>query len=53
YPEGLMPTDLPNLGSYARIGKIAIWLPYLNIPDWPDKLIEVLETLSLQPESRS
>ncbi len=45
YPEEMMPEKLPNLGPIARAGKVAIWIPYMNVPDWPDQLIEVLTRL--------
>jgi transcription-repair coupling factor (superfamily II helicase) len=45
YPEGMLPGDLPDLGPSARAGKIAIWMSYGNLPDWPEKLVELLEKL--------
>jgi hypothetical protein len=48
YPEGQMPADLPDLGPFVRAGKIAIWMAYTNIPDWPERLVEVLQ--KLKPE---
>jgi transcription-repair coupling factor (superfamily II helicase) len=46
YPEGLMPANLTDLGPYARQGKIAIWMPYINIPEWPVHLVELLDKLA-------
>jgi transcription-repair coupling factor (superfamily II helicase) len=46
FPEGMMPTNLPDLGPNARLGKIAIWMPYMNVADWPVKLVELLEKLT-------
>lgn len=45
YLDGVLPESLPELGPHARVGKIAIWLPYASIADWPTKLVELLERL--------
>ncbi len=45
FPQGHVPGGLPDLGKLARIGKTAIWMQYVNIPDWTDKLIELLNQL--------
>lgn len=50
YPEGEIPSGLPDLGPYARAGKTALWMPYAQKPDWPARLIELLEHLArLEP----
>jgi hypothetical protein len=46
FPDGSIPSDLPNLDSLVRIGKTALWMPYAGTSDWPDRLREVLNILS-------
>ena len=46
YPDGELPVDLPDLGPYARTGKVAIWMPYTHATDWQGQLVEVLERLA-------
>jgi len=46
FSESQVPDDLPYLGSQARVGKTALWLPYANTPDWRERLIEVLEKIA-------
>lgn len=45
FPEGNVPSGLPDLGSQVRAGKIALWMPYTTLEDWRDQLVEVLEKL--------
>jgi transcription-repair coupling factor (superfamily II helicase) len=45
YPEGEIPASLPDLGELVRVGKTALWMPYIYLPDWPEQLIKVLERL--------
>jgi transcription-repair coupling factor (superfamily II helicase) len=49
YPDGDVPTDLPDLGPSARAGKTALWMPYSQKPDWTARLIDLLERLA-RPE---
>jgi transcription-repair coupling factor (superfamily II helicase) len=51
YPEGKIPANLPELGSYARVGKTAIWMPYANLSDWQIKLTELLDRLATGNEA--
>jgi transcription-repair coupling factor (superfamily II helicase) len=46
FPDGELPPDLPDLDSYARLGKTALWMPYAGSTDWPDRLQDILEVLS-------
>jgi transcription-repair coupling factor (superfamily II helicase) len=48
FPEGIVPSDLIDLGPYVRIGKIALWMPYKSLPDWEEQLLGILEKLRLQ-----
>ena len=45
FPDGDLPAFLPELGPQVRAGKTALWMPYLQTPDWPELLLEVLEKL--------
>jgi len=45
YPGGELPASLPELGPYVRAGKIALWMQYSSLPDWRERLVEVLEKL--------
>jgi transcription-repair coupling factor (superfamily II helicase) len=53
FPEGAVPSDLPDLGSFIRVGKIALWMPYKSLPDWQERLLRVLEQLHMHGEIRS
>ena len=46
YPEGMMPESFPDLGPYVRVGRYALWMPYNQLPDWTERLIEVLKSLA-------
>jgi transcription-repair coupling factor (superfamily II helicase) len=46
YPEGMMPATFPDLGGYIRVGKVALWMPYTNLPDWQAKVTEVVSLLA-------
>ena len=46
FADGSIPPDLPNLGSAIRIGKTALWMPYLHLEDWQGDLIGVLHKLA-------
>jgi transcription-repair coupling factor (superfamily II helicase) len=46
YPGNTLPESLPDLGTGIRVGKVALWLPYAQLPDWQTRLVEVLETLA-------
>ncbi|HEX7976795.1 MAG TPA: transcription-repair coupling factor, partial [Anaerolineales bacterium] len=45
FPEGNLPASLPDLGPRVRVGKVALWMPYTNLPDWPKELLNILEKL--------
>ena len=52
YPDNELPAHLPDLGLSVRVGKVALWLPYTHLADWPDRLVAALEALQstrLQP----
>jgi transcription-repair coupling factor (superfamily II helicase) len=46
-PEGETTRSLPELGEDIRTGKNAIWLPITETNGWQDKLLAVLQKLSL------
>lgn len=46
YPNGQLPESLPDFGPEVRAGKIALWMPITQLPDWPDRLVEVLNRLA-------
>ena len=43
--EGGSPLRLPDLGPATRTGKNSYWLTFGREPDWPARLLEVLEKL--------
>ncbi len=45
FPEGDIPASLPDLGELVRVGKTALWMQYISLPDWPEQLARVLEKL--------
>jgi transcription-repair coupling factor (superfamily II helicase) len=45
YPENAMPETLPDLGPNVRVGKIALWMPYEGVENWPELLLDILQTL--------
>jgi transcription-repair coupling factor (superfamily II helicase) len=47
YPENVVPSLLPALGPEVRIGKTALWLPHVNLPDWREALLDILSRLSV------
>jgi transcription-repair coupling factor (superfamily II helicase) len=47
YPEGMVPEDLPNLGPYVRVGKMALWVGYTELADWTEHLFEILQKLQV------
>jgi hypothetical protein len=51
YPEGLIPEDLPDLGSNVRVGKAALWLAFTESSDWMDELFEILMKLHIHEPS--
>jgi transcription-repair coupling factor (superfamily II helicase) len=51
YPEGMLPEGFPDLGPRVRIGKLALWLPYSNQPDWKNQLLAVLKKLPASQHS--
>jgi len=52
-PEGVTARNLPNLGSQARTGKNAYWLPYTTqIDTWQVRLMDVLGELGKTPLMR-
>jgi len=48
YPEGELPENLPDLGSFVRIGKIALWIAITDPGIWKDNLMSTLIKLSSQ-----
>jgi transcription-repair coupling factor (superfamily II helicase) len=46
FADGMIPPDLPFLGQSVRIGKTALWMPYLNLEDWQAELVGVLRKLA-------
>lgn len=52
FQDGSLPPDLPYLGPNVRIGKTALWLPYNTQPEWPDHLVNLLQTLQDLDRSR-
>jgi transcription-repair coupling factor (superfamily II helicase) len=48
FPEGEIPQDMPSPGAGVRIGKTALWIPYINLEDWRVFLIDVLERLKVE-----
>jgi transcription-repair coupling factor (superfamily II helicase) len=53
FPTNEIPPDLPNLGPHVRVGKTALWIPYNNVADWLEILIEVLRNLQNEKETQS
>jgi transcription-repair coupling factor (superfamily II helicase) len=45
FADGSLPENLPDMGPGVRVGKTAIWLPYLASSEWPELLVEVLRRL--------
>lgn len=45
FPDGTVPTSLPDLGPYVRIGKTALWFVYSEQPNWPEILVQIVERL--------
>jgi transcription-repair coupling factor (superfamily II helicase) len=46
FPEGEIPDWLPELGPEARVGKVALWVPYTSLPEWRSYLLELLRKLA-------
>jgi transcription-repair coupling factor (superfamily II helicase) len=46
FASGSLPERLPPLGEGIRVGKVALWMPYTHRVDWPERLVEALETLA-------
>ncbi len=45
-PEGVQSRNLPSLGSQARAGRNAYWMPWNgNGTDWRERLLEVLSAI--------
>jgi transcription-repair coupling factor (superfamily II helicase) len=47
YPEGAIPEGLPDLGPYVRVGKLALWLGFIELEDWTAHLFEILQKLQI------
>ncbi len=45
YPDSNIPESLGELGQTARVGKTAIWVPYIGLADWRQELIEIITQL--------
>lgn len=46
FPDGEVPDGLPHPGPPLRIGKTALWMPLVELDDWTETLIAVLQNLS-------
>lgn len=46
FPDKEVPASLPNPGPFVRVGKTALWMPYTNLPNWRETLVEVLKNLA-------
>jgi transcription-repair coupling factor (superfamily II helicase) len=49
YPEGAVPSSLPDLGPFVRVGKTALWISISQAQDWQDYVIQVLGKLVAIP----
>jgi len=45
YPDPEMLEGLKDIQPYVRVGKTALWMPYLELLDWRKQLLFVLEKL--------
>jgi len=45
FPEGEIPSSLPDLGPRIRIGKTALWMPFTHQDNWQERLVEALQKL--------
>ncbi|OGO28690.1 MAG: transcription-repair coupling factor [Chloroflexi bacterium RBG_16_52_11] len=45
FTDGSIPPELPYLGPTVRIGKTALWMPYVHLEDWQQELMGVLKKL--------
>jgi len=50
YPNNEIPAGLTGFEPYARIGRTALWMPYLALLDWKEPLLYVLQALSSPEE---
>ena len=48
YPDNILPDYLPELGASIRVGKVALWLPYIHLDDWHERLVAALKTLQVR-----
>jgi transcription-repair coupling factor (superfamily II helicase) len=46
YPESNIPPGLTDVSPWARVGKTALWMPYQQLGDWRQSLLEVLDHLA-------
>ncbi|MBN1146946.1 MAG: transcription-repair coupling factor [Anaerolineales bacterium] len=46
FASGDVPADLPPLNPRLRVGKTALWLPYKELPEWPEVLAEALRCIA-------
>ncbi|RME89833.1 MAG: transcription-repair coupling factor, partial [Anaerolineae bacterium] len=51
-PEGEPIPHLPDLGPQVRGGKNAYWCTFAREPDWPERLLEVLDRLRGKGDER-
>jgi transcription-repair coupling factor (superfamily II helicase) len=48
FSDNDIPADLPYPGPLVRVGKTALWMPYAELDDWNESLLQVLT--DLQPD---
>jgi transcription-repair coupling factor (superfamily II helicase) len=45
FPDGEVPENLPDFEGLVRIGRTALWMPYIQMEDWREPMLAVLEKL--------
>jgi transcription-repair coupling factor (superfamily II helicase) len=45
FPDGEVPDGLPDPGPPLRFGKTALWMPFVELDDWTESLVAVLQSL--------
>jgi transcription-repair coupling factor (superfamily II helicase) len=53
FRSGSPPSGLSALDPAVRIGKTALWMPFNAAENWPDRLVEILQTLGEQVKELS
>jgi len=46
FPDNEVPVTLPDPGPHVRVGKTALWMPYTQLPNWREVLVETLQVLA-------